>query len=165
MNAADVDKIVSGAVLEALAEKKNVNTTFNITLCAAEAVIKKVFAAAKEMGLSVYAAVADGGANPVAVKRMDGAILASYDIALNKAYTSVALRKSTSELSALASPNGELYGIQQTNNVRIVIFGVGEPLYYLGKIAGAIGVTGGTLSEDTQLAEIGKKYWEDILCR
>ena len=38
MNAADVDKIVSGAVKQALAEKKNVTAARNITLCAAEAV-------------------------------------------------------------------------------------------------------------------------------
>ncbi len=164
MNAADVDKIVSGAVKKALAEKNSVTPHGGITLRAAEALIKRVFEAAKAMGLSVFAAVADNGANPVAVARMDGAILASYDIALNKAYTSAALHKSTAELSELAASGGELYGIQHTNGGRIVIFGGGEPLYRDGTVAGAIGVSGGTLAQDTELATVGKKYWEDVLC-
>ena len=72
---------------------------------------------------------------------------------------------STAKLAALANPGGELYGIQHTNGGRIVVFGGGEPLYAGGVLVGAIGVSGGTLKQDTELAEIGKKYWEDILCR
>lgn len=165
MNAADVDKIVSGAVQKALAEKKHIVSSYGITLSAAEAVIKKVFEAAAKMGMRAIAAVADQGANPVAVLCMDGAIPASYDIALGKAYTSASLRMSTANLSKLAAPGGDLYGIQNTNGGKIVIFGGGEPLYYGGKVVGALGVSGGTLQQDTELATVGKKYWEDILCR
>ena len=71
------------------------------------------------MGLNAIAAVADEGANTVAAMRMDGAILASYDIAVNKAYTSVALKMPTEKLAELAAPGGELYGIQHTNGGNI----------------------------------------------
>lgn len=165
MNAADVDKIVSGAVQEALAERKTVVSACRITLRAAEAVIRRVFEAAEQMGLSVFAGVADDGANPVAVQRMDGAILASYDIALQKAYTAVALQMPTKALAKLAAPGGDLYGIQHQSGGKIVVFGGGEPLMCGGKVAGGLGVSGGTLAQDIALAEIGKKYWEDILCR
>ena len=165
MNEADVERIVRDAVVRAKAENKSVLTKQEITLHAAEAVIKRVFAAAKEMGLNAIAAVADSGANIVAVMRMDGAITASYDIACSKAYTSASLKMSTEKLSKLAAPGGELYGIQETNGGRIVIFGGGEPLTYGGNVVGALGVSGGTLKQDTELALIGKKYWEDIICR
>ncbi|MCI8596260.1 MAG: heme-binding protein [Clostridia bacterium] len=165
MNASDVDKIVSGAVQKALAERKNVVSSLGITLKAAEAVIKRVFEAAKAMGMSAFAAVTDEGANPVAVMRMDGAILASYDIALGKAYTAVALKKSTAELASLAAPGGELYGIQHQSGGKIVVFGGGEPLVYGGKVVGGLGVSGGTLKQDIELALVGKKFWEDVLCR
>ncbi len=165
MHNADVDKIVRGAVKQALAEKSGVVPGANITLKAARAIIAAVFEAAEQMHMCAIAAVTDGGGNPVAVMRMDDAYLASYDIALGKAYTSVALKMPTKTLAKLAAPGGELYGIQHTNDGKIVIFGGGEPLYRDGKIVGGLGVSGGTLAQDTALAQVGKKYWEDILCR
>lgn len=163
MNAADVEKIVRGAVDEALAS--GTRSVPSITLKTAQAVIAKVFDLARGMGFAAVAAVTDAGANPVAVLCMDGAYIASYDIALGKAYTSAALKMPTEKLAALAAPGGELYGIQHQGNGKIVVFGGGEPLYKNGVVVGALGVSGGTLKQDTELAKAGKKYWEDILCR
>ena len=109
--------------------------------------------------MSVVIAVVDKGARPVAVHCMDGAYIASYDIALNKAFTSAGLKMSTAELSGLSGPGGPLYGIQHTNGGKIVIFGGGEPLLINGSVAGALGVSGGTLEEDTYLAAYGKELW------
>ncbi len=114
---------------------------------------------AGQMGMSVVIAVVDKGARPVAVHCMDGAYIASYDIALNKAFTSAGLKMSTAELSGLSGPGGPLYGIQHTNGGKIVIFGGGEPLLINGSVAGALGVSGGTLEEDTYLAAYGKELW------
>ena len=164
MNAEDVEKIVRVSVRQALAESSIRNEKV-ASLKAADVLIEKVTQAAKERGMRIVAAVADAGGNPVAVRRMDGAYVASYDIALNKAYTSAALKMSTAKLSKLAAPGGELYGIQHTNGGKIVVFGGGEPLLFGGEVVGALGVSGGTLKQDTELAEEGKKVWEDILCR
>ena len=164
MNAEDVEKIVRVSVRQALAESSIRNEKV-VSLKAADVLIEKVTQAAKERGMRIVAAVADAGGNPVAVRRMDGAYVASYDIALNKAYTSAALKMSTAKLSKLAAPGGELYGIQHTNGGKIVVFGGGEPLLVGGEVVGALGVSGGTLKQDTELAEEGKKVWEDILCR
>ncbi len=161
----DIDKIISGAVRQALARKKGTQTYASVTLAAAQTLIEKVFAEAERMGVPVIAAVADAGANTVAVARMDGAITASYDIAVNKAYTSAALRMSTADLARLAAPGGDLYGIQHQGGGKIVVFGGGEPLCAEGATAGSIGVSGGTLQQDTHLAAFAKKYWEDNICR
>ena len=63
---------------------------------------------------------------------------------------------STAKLAELAAPGGSLYGIQNTNEGKIVIFGGGEPLYVGDKLIGALGVSGGTAEQDTGLAEYGK---------
>jgi uncharacterized protein GlcG (DUF336 family) len=90
---------------------------------------------------------------------MDNSFLASRDIAINKAYTSVALKMSTKKLASLAAPGCSLYGIQHTNGGRIVIFGGGDTLELRGKILGGLGVSGGTEEQDTALSAYGKKIF------
>jgi len=109
---------------------------------------------ASEMGVNAVVAVTNEGGNPVVVECMDDSYIASYDIALNKAFTVVALKMATKVLKPLAQPGESLYGIQFTNNGRIVIFGGGVPLYGKdGKIIGGLGVSGGSEEQDTALAD------------
>ena len=70
---------------------------------------------------------------------------------------------STAELAKLAAPGGSLYGIQHTNEGKIVIFGGGEPLYVDGVMVGAIGVSGGTAEQDTKLGAYGKRKFEELV--
>lgn len=126
-----------------------------INLEKANELIKKVQEKANEIGLSVVIAVVNREGNPIAVNVMDDAYIASYDIALNKAFTSVSLKMSTQKLSKLANPSGPLYGIQFTNNGRIVIFGGGTLLLHDGEIIGGLGVSGGSAEQDTMLADYG----------
>ncbi len=134
----------------------------DISLRQANALISAVFGKAREMGVKAVAAVADSHTNPVSVQCMADSFVASYDIALNKAYTVTALKMPTSDLATLAAPGGSLYGIQFTNNGRIVIFGGGVPLYdAAGNIVGGLGVSGGTEAQDTALAQFGAKWFAD----
>ena len=95
---------------------------------------------------------------------MDDSYIASYDVAVNKAFTVVALKMSTSALKPLAQPGASLYGIQFTNGGRIVIFGGGDPLTSKdGSIIGGLGVSGGTEEQDTALSSYGKRYFETQL--
>lgn len=115
------------------------------------------------MGVKAVVAVSDAAGRPVAIHCMDGAYIGSYDVALNKTYTSVAFQMSTAELAKLAAPGGSLYGIQNTNEGKIVIFGGGEPLYVNGVLVGAIGVSGGTAEQDTRLGAYGKHKFEELV--
>lgn len=133
-----------------------------MTLETAKKLIEKVEKKAEEMGIAVIIAVADKAARPVAVHCMDDAYIASFDIALNKAYTSAGLKMSTAELSRLSGPGQPLYGIQHTNEGKIVVFGGGEVLEANGRIAGALGVSGGTLEQDTYLAAYGREAFAQI---
>ena len=133
----------------------------DMTLAAAQALSRKVRERAKELGVNAVVAIANKGGNPVLVECSANSFIASYDIALNKAYTSVALKMTTKQLSQLAKPGGSLYGIQFTNGGKIVIFGGGEPLKNSkGEIIGGLGVSGGTEVQDTGLAEYGREIFE-----
>lgn len=134
-----------------------------LNLVKATALISEVEKEAARMGISVVIAVYNASANPVAIHCMDGAYIASFDIAGNKAYTSAALKMPTSVLKNLSQPGQELYGIQFTNQGRIVIFGGGEPLYDQDRLIGALGVSGGTESEDTKLARFGRDIIEEVM--
>ena len=137
-------------------------TALPLTLETARKLAEQVEQKAEEMGLSVVIAVVDKSARPVAVHCMDDAYIASFDIALNKAYTSAGLKMSTAELARLSAPGQPLYGIQNTNDGKIVIFGGGEALEQNGKLVGALGVSGGTLEQDTALAAYGKKIFGQL---
>lgn len=109
---------------------------------------------ARAMGLPIVVCVADPAGAPMLLHRMDGALPASTDIALNKAFTAAAFRMATHELGDLAQPGRPLYGVQATNQGRVVLFGGGYPCRRGGAVAGAIGVSGGTVEQDMQIASL-----------
>lgn len=147
-------------IVKEVSQKASVSS---VNLCIAKKLIAKVEEKAKEMGLSVVVAVSDSAGNPVAVECMDGSYLASYDIAVKKAYTVVALKMSTLTLKNLSQPGQSLYGIQFTNDGKLVIFGGGDPLIYNSNIIGGIGVSGGSEDQDVELSEYGAKCLNEII--
>lgn len=139
----------------------SVKTSSDMTLDIARRLSEKVREKAKQMGVNAVVAVTNKGARPVLIECMDDSFIASYDVAANKAFTVVSLKMSTIKLKELAQPGGSLYGIQFTNEGKIVIFGGGEPLKAAdGSIIGGLGVSGGTEEQDTALAEYGRKIFE-----
>ena len=126
-----------------------------ITLELAKEIIAGSEEEAKKMGIAMVISVVDDGGNLVAIHRMDDAWLASIEIAQNKAWTSVALKMPTANLADATVPAAELYGLNTTNNGRLVVFGGGIPLILDGKVVGAIGVSGSSVPHDMQVAEAG----------
>lgn len=115
---------------------------------------------AQRRGLQLVIAVCDREGRPVAVHVMDEAFIASYDIAVNKAFTAVSLKMSTKELAKLCAPGGSLYGLQHTNQGRIVIFGGGVTLRDReGNILGGLGVSGSTAEIDTMMGDVGEELF------
>lgn len=152
----EIEKIVQEVM-------KKTSAPQGMTLALAVKLIEKVEAKAAEWGMRVVTAVSDASGRPVAVHCMDGAYIGSFDVALNKTYTSVAFQMSTAKLGMLSQPGESLYGIQFTNGGKIVIFGGGEVLERSGKMIGALGVSGGTAKQDTDLAAYGKSVFEEVL--
>lgn len=133
----------------------------DISLSVARTLSEEVRQKAAQMGVNAVVAISNRAGHPVLVECMDDSYIASYDVAVNKAFTVVSLKMSTSALKPLSQPGGSLYGIQFTNQGKIVVFGGGEPLCNSnGDIIGGLGVSGGTEEQDTALAEYGKQLFE-----
>ncbi|WP_059104314.1 GlcG/HbpS family heme-binding protein [Shouchella shacheensis] len=128
-------------------------------------VAKRIIAGAEEeaknVGVQMVISVVDEGGNLIATHRMDDAWLASIDIAQNKAWTSVALKMPTSNLEEATVPKAELFGLNTTNQGRLVVFGGGIPLENDGKVIGAIGVSGSSVPNDVRVAEAGVKVFKE----
>lgn len=110
---------------------------------------------AREIGVPMVIAVVDIGGNLVAQHRMDGALLASISISLDKAYTAVALKMPTNEAATLATPGNSLFGLNTANGGRFIVFGGGFPIIEDGNIIGGFGVSGGSVDEDMMVAKAG----------
>lgn len=139
-NAADVSKLQLPA---------------DITLAQAQKVMAGALAFAEKQGVPMNIAIVDAGGNLKEFCRMDGAFLGSIDISAKKAKTARFFNMSSAQLGSVSGPGQELYGIETTNN-GLVVFGGGELLRNGdGLIIGAIGVSGGSVAEDTNVAKAG----------
>ncbi|PSQ31834.1 DNA polymerase III subunit delta' [Halobacteriales archaeon QS_9_67_15] len=134
----------------------------SVSLQTATELIEAAEERAREIDNPMVITVANSEGNLVAQHRMDGAWLASVSISRNKAYTAAALETPTHELAAPSEPGNSLYGLQTTDEGRIVIFGGGYPLERDGEIVGTIGVSGGAVSQDRDVAEAGVDRWNEL---
>ncbi|HZR57884.1 MAG TPA: heme-binding protein [Terriglobales bacterium] len=123
-----------------------------IALDRAQAVIHAAMAEAKKRNWKMNLAVADSGGNLVAFQRMDGAMLASIQIAQHKARAAATFRRPTKVFED---------GINLMHlNYLLAFDGViasrgGIPLIDQGVIIGAIGCSGGTDSQDEIVSNAG----------
>jgi glc operon protein GlcG len=123
-----------------------------ISLEQAQAVIQAAVAEANRRNWKMNVAVADSGGNLVAFQRMDGAMLASIQIAEHKARAAVTFRRPTKVFED---------GINLVHlNYLLAFDGIiasrgGIPLIDAGVIIGAIGCSGGADSQDEVVSEAG----------
>lgn len=123
-----------------------------ISLDRAQAVIRAAVTEAARRNWKMNVAVADSGGNLVAFQRMDGAMLASIQIAEHKAKAAVTFRRPTKIFED---------GINLMHlNYLLAFDGViasrgGIPLIVRGTIIGAIGCSGGTDSQDEIVGKVG----------
>ena len=124
----------------------------SISLARAKAVIQAAAAEATRRNWKMNIAVADSGGHLVAFERMDGAMLASIQIAEHKARAAATFRRPTKVFED---------GVQLMHlNYLLAFDGIiasrgGIPLIVEGKIIGAIGCSGGTDSQDEVVSKAG----------
>lgn len=123
-----------------------------ITLAAAQQMAAAV-EKATEINVAVVFSVVDRGGNTLLIQRMDEAFVSSCDISLNKAWSACSLKQGTHEITSAVQPGQSLYGLQLTNQQRIIIFGGGLPVIFNEQVIGAVGVSGGTVEQDQLLAQ------------
>jgi uncharacterized protein GlcG (DUF336 family) len=123
-----------------------------ISLDRAQSLIAAAVAEAKKRNWKMNVAVVDSGGNLVAFQRMDGAMLASIQIAEHKAKAAATFRRPTKEFED---------GINLMHlNYLLAFDGIiasrgGIPLIEQGAIIGAIGSSGGADSQDEIVSKAG----------
>ena len=122
-----------------------------ITFNEAQAVLDAAFAKATAIETPMSVAVVDAGRNLLAFGRQDDAKLGSIDVAIGKAYTSRSLDMNTEDVGPLTQPGAPLYGLQATDP-HVIGFGGGRPLSRGGEVVGAVGVSGGSVEQDQEVA-------------
>jgi uncharacterized protein GlcG (DUF336 family) len=109
--------------------------------------------AASGIGVPMNIAVLDAGAHLKAFARMDGALLGSIDIALGKAKTSALFGMPSEAVGEFCKPGGSSPGLELTNGT-LVVFAGGVPIHdSRGAVIGAVGVSGGAVQQDRQVAQ------------
>ena len=127
----------------------------DITLERARTVLEAALSRAEKIGVNMNIAIVDAGANLKAFHRMDGAWLGSIDVAIKKARTARFFDMPTGELGKLTQPGKDLYGIEHSNG-GLITFPGGVPLKDgSGAVVGAIGVSGGQIDQDHDVASAG----------
>jgi glc operon protein GlcG len=128
-----------------------------LALSACRAVAQTAEAAAIAKGCRMCIAVLDGGGHLQHFVRMDGAHIASIEVAIAKARCALSFRRPTKSFADAVAADG----MALTALPGIVPFEGGVPLVYRGEVIGAIGVSGGMPQLDGHVAQAGA----DILLR
>jgi len=147
-------QITEGNPLDFVPDKIPFDTPYGppIVLERARAAIDAAVAEAKKRNWKMNVAVTDSGGNLVAFQRMDGAMLASIQIAEHKARAAATFRRETKVFED---------GINLMHlNYLLAFDGViasrgGIPLIDQGVLIGAIGCSGGTDSQDEIVSKAG----------
>jgi len=155
---ADFIHDVAKTVRNEIAPSQNVQNKNEFNLEHVKVLFDEIQSEAERMGLSAVMACCDAHGNPVAVHVMDGAYIVSFDVAVKKAYTSVALKMPTSDLKKLVQPGQGLNGLDVSLSDKIITIAGGIPLFSDdGRILGGLGVSGGTAEQDEKLAQYGSE--------
>ena len=125
-----------------------------LTVEQAQSVMTAAVAKAAGLSVAMNIVVLDAGGHLKAFLRMDGALLASIDIARKKAKTSVLFEANSESVWEYCKPGAPAHGLEHTNHV-LVTFAGGVPLRVGDELLGAIGVSGGAVSEDAEVAAAG----------
>ncbi|MCX5829169.1 MAG: heme-binding protein [Deltaproteobacteria bacterium] len=123
----------------------------NIKLAAAKKIAAAAAEEAKRINVNAIIAIVDPGGHLVYLERFDKAQFGSIDVAIHKARCSVAYKRPTKAFEEAVN-SGKL-SLLTLDDICAVEGGL--PIVQIGKIVGAIGVSGGTVQEDGQIATAG----------
>lgn len=116
----------------------------------------------KEVGVDISFAIYDENGLPRAYRRYGNALVLSITLVPGKAYTAAVTQCTTKDVASAAAESQPLMAIQ-TNDPRITLVAGGYPLFVNGKIAGGIGVGGGTEEQDCTIAEYVVSVFEEFI--
>ena len=89
----------------------------------------------------------------------DGAPLVTVRMCEDKAYTAASVEEPTADLLPDVQPGRDLFGLFAAEAGRMIVFGGGVPLFQDGTLAGGLGVAGGTVEQDLEIARAAAEAW------
>lgn len=110
---------------------------------------------AQEIGVDMDIAIVDDGGNLLMFERMDNARVTSITIAIDKAFTAGAARKSTRDYGNVSGPGQPAFGINSSIQGRFMIFAGGLPIFINDQPVGGIGCSSGSPDQDEVVAQAG----------
>jgi uncharacterized protein GlcG (DUF336 family) len=124
-------------------------SSYQLTLDAAVAIAKQARACASGLGKSVTISILDAAGQVILISRHESVGPHNTEASRRKAYTSVSTRTSTLALSRSARSNPDTENMASLPE--LLLLGGGCPLWFEGKLIGAIGVAGGGSPENDDL--------------
>lgn len=141
----ELDRRINEAISRQLPRRR-----ISLSLADASLLAKYASEAADEADIPIVFSLVDACGQQRYFFSMDNALLVSHRLAGQKAWTAVALKMPTHRLADEVQPGGSLYGLQ--NEPGICCFGGGLPCWSDGVLLGAIGISGGSVEEDIEIA-------------
>ncbi|WP_447537991.1 two-domain cob(I)yrinic acid a,c-diamide adenosyltransferase PduO [Escherichia coli] len=108
---------------------------------------------ADELHIPVVISIVDANGTESVTWRMPDALLVSSELAPKKAWTAVAMKTATHKLADTVQPGAPLYGLESHMQGKVVTFGGGFPLWRDGKLLGGLGISGGSVEQDMDIAQ------------
>ncbi|WP_354631278.1 GlcG/HbpS family heme-binding protein [Levilactobacillus brevis] len=118
-----------------------------------EKVIDAAVARADELKVGVTICIMDQATVPQMLYHMPNANLVSSTLAPKEAWSAIAMKEPTKEISKDIQPGAPLYQMETMLDGKLVSFPGGIPLVINGTAIGAIGVSGGLIEEDQSICE------------
>ena len=130
-------------------------TVPRLTLDDARVIMEAAEQKARAIGVDMDIAIADDGGHLVMFHRMDSARITSIDVAISKAFTAAAARRSTRAYAEASQPGGPAFGINVSNQGRFMVVAGGLPVFIDDQIVGGVGCSSGHPDQDEAVAQAG----------
>jgi uncharacterized protein GlcG (DUF336 family) len=122
-------------------------------LTIAKKIADRVEVESSKQDVPVAVTVIDTHGNVVLTHRMTGAPTFSLELSERKAYTSALVRMRTADLVPLVQPGAELYPLLAVSGGRYSAIGGGVPVIDEDQVIAGVGVSGGTVEQDSAIVE------------
>ncbi|MDC9837797.1 GlcG/HbpS family heme-binding protein [Rhizobium binxianense] len=138
-------------------------TIKRLSLEDARILIEGASAKAREIAVPMCIAVSDESGQLIAFERMDGGKITSSTIAQDKAYTAAGAKRTTESYGVASQPGSPAYGINSAIGGRLIVVAGGLPVIIDSEVVGAIGLSSGTPSQDSECAQAGIDHLLKVL--
>lgn len=130
-------------------------TVPRLTLDDARVIMAAAEEKAREIGVDMDIAITDDSGSLLMFHRMDDGRITSIEVAISKAFTAAAARRSTRSYGEVSGPGGPAFGIHVSHQGRFMVVAGGLPIFVGDRIVGGVGCSSGHPDQDEEVAQAG----------